>query len=140
MSKCECEVLALLLPTYLGTTRRAWHTSIGAQNIYLTLQIKAKVDKKTKYFQTYFWVLVLIKLQLACTFDSSFKVVSCHWKLQLCTCEDNKFPSLSWQDIKAEDWSQYVAPFWPAVIWSALTWKGFTSLLRSGKLDNSCGS
>lgn len=40
--------------------------------------------------------------------------------------------SLSLQDIKAEDWSQYVAPFWPAVIRSALTWKGFTSLLRSG--------
>uniref|UniRef100_A0A803KST7 Methyltransferase type 11 domain-containing protein n=1 Tax=Chenopodium quinoa TaxID=63459 RepID=A0A803KST7_CHEQI len=35
--------------------------------------------------------------------------------------------SLSLQDIKAEDWSQYVAPFWPAVIRSALTWKGVTS-------------
>ncbi|KAL5767580.1 hypothetical protein ACOSQ2_014363 [Xanthoceras sorbifolium] len=40
--------------------------------------------------------------------------------------------SLSLQDIKAEDWSRYVAPFWPAVIRSALTWKGLTSLLRSG--------
>ncbi|KAM4076767.1 hypothetical protein ACJW30_12G089300 [Castanea mollissima] len=40
--------------------------------------------------------------------------------------------SLSLQDIKAEDWSQHVAPFWPAVIRSALTWKGLTSLLRSG--------
>ncbi|CAK9166004.1 unnamed protein product [Ilex paraguariensis] len=41
--------------------------------------------------------------------------------------------SLSLQDIKAADWSQYVAPFWPAVIRSALTWKGLTSLLlRSG--------
>ncbi|KAL2921416.1 putative tocopherol O-methyltransferase chloroplastic [Bienertia sinuspersici] len=40
--------------------------------------------------------------------------------------------SLSLQDIKTEDWSQYVAPFWPAVIRSALTWKGLTSLLRSG--------
>lgn len=40
--------------------------------------------------------------------------------------------SLSLQDIKSEDWSQYVAPFWPAVIRSALTWKGLTSLLRSG--------
>ncbi|XP_019103971.2 probable tocopherol O-methyltransferase, chloroplastic isoform X1 [Beta vulgaris subsp. vulgaris] len=40
--------------------------------------------------------------------------------------------SLSFQDIKTEDWSQYVAPFWPAVIRSALTWKGLTSLLRSG--------
>ncbi|PIN08725.1 SAM-dependent methyltransferase [Handroanthus impetiginosus] len=40
--------------------------------------------------------------------------------------------SLSLEDIKAADWSQYVAPFWPAVIKSALTWKGITSLLRSG--------
>lgn len=40
--------------------------------------------------------------------------------------------SLSLQDIKAADWSQYVAPFWPAVIRSALTWKGLTSLLRTG--------
>ncbi|KAK2658254.1 hypothetical protein Ddye_004789 [Dipteronia dyeriana] len=40
--------------------------------------------------------------------------------------------SLSLQDIKAADWSQYVAPFWPAVIRSALTWNGLTSLLCSG--------
>nr|XP_028946391.1 tocopherol O-methyltransferase, chloroplastic [Malus domestica] len=40
--------------------------------------------------------------------------------------------SHSLEDIKAEDWSPYVAPFWPAVIRSALTWKGFTSLLRTG--------
>ncbi|XVE90386.1 hypothetical protein DITRI_Ditri20bG0073500 [Diplodiscus trichospermus] len=40
--------------------------------------------------------------------------------------------SLSLQDINAADWSQHVAPFWPAVIRSALTWKGFTSLIRSG--------
>lgn len=40
--------------------------------------------------------------------------------------------SLSLQDIKTADWSPYVAPFWPAVIRSALTWKGMTSLLRSG--------
>ncbi|XP_057970007.1 gamma-tocopherol methyltransferase, chloroplastic [Malania oleifera] len=39
---------------------------------------------------------------------------------------------LSLQDIKTDDWSEYVAPFWPAVIRSALTWKGFVSLLRSG--------
>lgn len=39
-----------------------------------------------------------------------------------------------WQDIKAADWSENVAPFWPAVIKSALTWRGFTSVLRSGKL------
>uniref|UniRef100_A0A2N9HXK5 Methyltransferase type 11 domain-containing protein n=1 Tax=Fagus sylvatica TaxID=28930 RepID=A0A2N9HXK5_FAGSY len=46
--------------------------------------------------------------------------------------------SLSLQDIKAEDWSLYVAPFWPAVLRSAVTWKGLTSLLRSGKLNNPC--
>ena len=40
--------------------------------------------------------------------------------------------SLSLQDIKAADWSQNVAPFWPAVIRSALSWKGLTSLLRTG--------
>ncbi|ESW03476.1 hypothetical protein PHAVU_011G017200 [Phaseolus vulgaris] len=41
--------------------------------------------------------------------------------------------SLSLQDIKSEDWSSFVAPFWPAVIRSALTWKGLTSLLSSGQ-------
>ncbi|XP_074583668.1 gamma-tocopherol methyltransferase, chloroplastic-like isoform X2 [Curcuma longa] len=40
--------------------------------------------------------------------------------------------SLSLEDIKTADWSDYVAPFWPAVIRSAFTWKGFTSLVRSG--------
>ncbi|KAL7590785.1 probable tocopherol O-methyltransferase, chloroplastic [Lactuca sativa] len=40
--------------------------------------------------------------------------------------------SISLQDIKAEDWSGNVAPFWPAVIKTALSWKGITSLLRSG--------
>uniref|UniRef100_A0A1J3F842 Tocopherol O-methyltransferase, chloroplastic n=1 Tax=Noccaea caerulescens TaxID=107243 RepID=A0A1J3F842_NOCCA len=40
--------------------------------------------------------------------------------------------SLSLQDIKCADWSDNVAPFWPAVIRTALTWKGLVSLLRSG--------
>ncbi|GMH19690.1 hypothetical protein Nepgr_021531 [Nepenthes gracilis] len=40
--------------------------------------------------------------------------------------------SLSLKDIRAEDWSQYIYQFWPAVVRSALTWKGLTSLLRSG--------
>lgn len=40
--------------------------------------------------------------------------------------------SLSLQDIKSADWSENVAPFWPAVIRSALTWKGIFSLLRGG--------
>ncbi|TYI89516.1 hypothetical protein E1A91_D03G061400v1 [Gossypium mustelinum] len=34
--------------------------------------------------------------------------------------------------LQAADWSERVAPFWPAVIRSAFTWKGFISLLRSG--------
>ncbi|CAN1246483.1 Probable tocopherol O-methyltransferase, chloroplastic [Linum grandiflorum] len=40
--------------------------------------------------------------------------------------------SLNLQDIRTADWSENVAPFWPAVIRSALTWKGFTSILRTG--------
>ncbi|XP_054811358.1 probable tocopherol O-methyltransferase, chloroplastic isoform X2 [Prosopis cineraria] len=40
--------------------------------------------------------------------------------------------SLSLQNIRSADWSPFVAPFWPAVIRSVLTWKGLTSLLRSG--------
>ncbi|KAK9095656.1 hypothetical protein Scep_027125 [Stephania cephalantha] len=40
--------------------------------------------------------------------------------------------SMSMEDIKSADWSDYVAPFWPAVIRSALTGKGLFSLLRSG--------
>ncbi|CAN6280288.1 unnamed protein product [Urochloa humidicola] len=40
--------------------------------------------------------------------------------------------SLSLEAIKTADWSENVAPFWPAVIKSALTWKGITSLLTSG--------
>ncbi|XP_068634190.1 gamma-tocopherol methyltransferase, chloroplastic [Aristolochia californica] len=40
--------------------------------------------------------------------------------------------SLSLEDIKSADWSDNVAPFWPAVIRSALTWKGFTSLFTAG--------
>jgi len=40
--------------------------------------------------------------------------------------------SLSLEDIKTADWSENVAPFWPAVLKSALTWKGLTSLLTSG--------
>ncbi|KAK4396344.1 putative tocopherol O-methyltransferase, chloroplastic [Sesamum angolense] len=39
------------------------------------------------------------------------------------------------KDIKAADWSQNVAPFWPAVIKSALSWKGITSLFRTGNPD-----
>ncbi|RAL46940.1 hypothetical protein DM860_016574 [Cuscuta australis] len=44
----------------------------------------------------------------------------------------NLLKSNSLRDIKVADWSENVAPFWPAVIKSALSWKGITSLLRSG--------
>ncbi|KAF3795096.1 Demethylrebeccamycin-D-glucose O-methyltransferase [Nymphaea thermarum] len=40
------------------------------------------------------------------------------------------------QDIKTADWSEHVAPFWPAVIRSALSLKGFISMLRAGNLLN----
>ncbi|KAK4776594.1 hypothetical protein SAY86_005282 [Trapa natans] len=40
--------------------------------------------------------------------------------------------SFSVEDIRTADWTRYVAPFWPAVLQSAFTWKGLTSLLRSG--------
>ncbi|KAI4319022.1 hypothetical protein MLD38_032672 [Melastoma candidum] len=40
--------------------------------------------------------------------------------------------SISMEDIKTADWSDNVAPFWPAVIRSALTWKGLTSVFSSG--------
>ncbi|CAK7333729.1 unnamed protein product [Dovyalis caffra] len=50
-----------------------------------------------------------------------------------CSAADyvNFFESLSLQDIKTADWSQYVAPFFPLFIRSALTWKGLSSLLPS---------
>ncbi|PKA52170.1 putative tocopherol O-methyltransferase, chloroplastic [Apostasia shenzhenica] len=40
--------------------------------------------------------------------------------------------SLSLENIKMGDWSENIAPFWPAAIRSALTWRGVTSLLRCG--------
>ena len=39
---------------------------------------------------------------------------------------------MSEQDIKTADWSDEVAPFWDAVIRSALTGKGLAGLLRAG--------
>ncbi|KAL6972260.1 Gamma-tocopherol methyltransferase, chloroplastic [Sarracenia purpurea var. burkii] len=62
------------------------------------------------------------------------KICDAYYLPAWCSTSDyvNLLQSLSLQDIKAADWSEYVAPFWPAVIRSALTWKGFVSLLRSG--------
>ncbi|XP_010247893.1 PREDICTED: probable tocopherol O-methyltransferase, chloroplastic [Nelumbo nucifera] len=52
----------------------------------------------------------------------------------LCSAADHVklLQSFSLQDIKVADWSQYVTPFWPAVIRSALSWKRIIPLLRSG--------
>ncbi|KAB2049408.1 hypothetical protein ES319_A13G174500v1 [Gossypium barbadense] len=62
------------------------------------------------------------------------RICDAYYLPEWCSTSDyvKLFQSLSLQDIKAGDWTENVAPFWPAVIRSALTWKGFTSLLRSG--------
>ncbi|XP_052196881.1 LOW QUALITY PROTEIN: probable tocopherol O-methyltransferase, chloroplastic [Diospyros lotus] len=62
------------------------------------------------------------------------KICDAYYLPEWCSTADyvNLLQSLSLQDIKAADWSENVAPFWPAVISSALTWKGFVSLLQSG--------
>ena len=36
------------------------------------------------------------------------------------------------QDIKTSDWSEEVAPFWDAVMWSALSWQGLAGLFQAG--------
>ncbi|XP_071722344.1 gamma-tocopherol methyltransferase, chloroplastic-like [Rutidosis leptorrhynchoides] len=36
------------------------------------------------------------------------------------------------QDIKSDDWTRYVTPFWPQVIGKGLTWRGFSSVLFGG--------
>ncbi|KAG5118087.1 hypothetical protein JHK82_032507 [Glycine max] len=62
------------------------------------------------------------------------KICDAYYLPAWCSASDyvKLLQSLSLQDIKSEDWSRFVAPFWPAVIRSALTWNGLTSLLRSG--------
>lgn len=62
------------------------------------------------------------------------KICNAYYLPEWCSTSDyvKLLQSLSLEDVKFADWSQYVAPFWPAVIKSALTWKGITSLLRSG--------
>ncbi|GER28704.1 gamma-tocopherol methyltransferase [Striga asiatica] len=61
------------------------------------------------------------------------KICGAYYLPEWCSTADyvKLLKSLSMEDIKSADWSEYVAPFWPAVIKSALTWKGITSLLRS---------
>jgi len=36
------------------------------------------------------------------------------------------------EDIRREDWTEYIRPFWPAVIQSAVTFRGFFGLLKAG--------
>ncbi|KAK8593864.1 hypothetical protein V6N13_042580 [Hibiscus sabdariffa] len=62
------------------------------------------------------------------------RICNAYYLPEWCSTSDyvKLLQSLSFQDIKAADWSEHVAPFWPAVIRSAFTWKGFMSLLRSG--------
>ncbi|CAA0836494.1 Tocopherol O-methyltransferase- chloroplastic [Striga hermonthica] len=62
------------------------------------------------------------------------KICGAYYLPEWCSTADyvKLLKSLSMEDIKSADWSVYVAPFWPAVIKSALTWKGITSLFRSG--------
>ncbi len=38
------------------------------------------------------------------------------------------------KDVKQDDWSEYVAPFWPAVIRSALVPSNFIRMVRSGSI------
>ncbi|KAJ4799986.1 Gamma-tocopherol methyltransferase [Rhynchospora pubera] len=62
------------------------------------------------------------------------KICDAYYLPAWCSASDyvNIAKSLSLENIKTADWSDNVAPFWPAVIRSAFTWQGFTSLLRSG--------
>ncbi|KAF3321573.1 gamma-tocopherol methyltransferase [Carex littledalei] len=62
------------------------------------------------------------------------KICNAYYLPAWCSAADyvNIAKSLSLENIKTADWSENVAPFWPAVIRSAFTWQGFTSLLQSG--------
>ncbi|KZV24707.1 putative tocopherol O-methyltransferase, chloroplastic [Dorcoceras hygrometricum] len=62
------------------------------------------------------------------------KICDAYYLPAWCSTSDyvKLFQSLSFEDIMTADWSEFVAPFWPAVIRSALTWRGITSLSRSG--------
>ena len=51
-------------------------------------------------------------------------------------CAVDKYAQLAQElglrDVRLEDWSVEVQPFWRAVIDTALTWRGFMGLLKSG--------
>ena len=42
------------------------------------------------------------------------------------------FDKYGLEDVKVEDWSSLVEPFWEAVIETAVTWEGMTGLLKAG--------
>ncbi|CAI0439746.1 unnamed protein product [Linum tenue] len=69
--------------------------------------------------------------------DHLDKICKAYYLPEWCSTSDyvKLLQSLNLQDIRTADWSANVAPFWPAVIRSALTWKGFTSLLRTVPWD-----
>ncbi|KAG0457603.1 hypothetical protein HPP92_022462 [Vanilla planifolia] len=62
------------------------------------------------------------------------RICSAYYLPKWCSSADylSILKSFSLLDIKMEDWSENVAPFWGAVIRSAFTWRGITSLLRTG--------
>ncbi|XP_039063448.1 probable tocopherol O-methyltransferase, chloroplastic [Hibiscus syriacus] len=62
------------------------------------------------------------------------RICNAYYLPEWCSTSDyvKLLQSLSLLDVRAADWSEHVSPFWPAVIRSAFTWKGFISLLRSG--------
>jgi len=41
--------------------------------------------------------------------------------------------SMGLEDVRQDDWSQFIAPFWPAVFFSSLVPRNFFRLLRTGK-------
>lgn len=40
--------------------------------------------------------------------------------------------ALGLEDVRQDDWSEFVAPFWPAVIRSALVPRNFFRMIRTG--------
>ncbi|XP_020262425.1 probable tocopherol O-methyltransferase, chloroplastic [Asparagus officinalis] len=62
------------------------------------------------------------------------KLSSSHYLPNWCSAADyvKSAQSLNLLDIKTDDWSENVMPFWPAVLRSLLTWRGLISFLGSG--------
>ncbi|KAL3503330.1 hypothetical protein ACH5RR_037779 [Cinchona calisaya] len=62
------------------------------------------------------------------------KICDAYYLPAWCSTDDyvKLLQSLSLRDIKAADWSDYVAPFWPEVIKFLILMNGITSLILSG--------